>query len=175
MFENLTYKQKFITLVVVVTLLAIAANKRSFKLTKNAYEDYQIKKKELDYVESTPNNIHNLDYEISFLDNLIGNENLEPELVQQEILNFVTNTDYKVQVVNVTEIHEASSNDFNIYTNQLTITGDFESIVSMVYEFEKKFSYSRVVNINFFKKKNFKTRKIQLYAKIIFQNYEKNK
>ena len=96
------------------------------------------------------------------------------QLVQQEILDFVTHGGYDVKIESVDEVHEASDNKFLIYSNQLTMEGTFEELLKVVYDFEKKFKYSRVVNINFFKKKDYRTRRTKLYAKIIFQNYEKS-
>lgn len=174
MFEKLSYKQKFLVLLGIIVMLSMAAYKRSFKLTINAYNEYQELNEKLNYINSSSSNIRELDAEINFLDNLIGKEGMEPELVQQEILNFVTNQDKDIDVYKIEEIHEASDNKFLIYSNQLTIEGAFEDLLKIVYEFEKKFQYSRVVHVNFFKKKDFRTKRVKLYAKIIFQNYEKS-
>jgi len=174
MFENLTYKQKFLGLIAISVLLGLAAYKRSFKLTIDAYNEYNELREKLHEIKSSSNTIHELDAEILYFDNLLGKENMESVLVQQEILNFVTNKSVAVSVFELAEVHEASDKEFVIHTNQLTIEGGFEALLKMVYEFEKEFPYSRVVNTSFFKKKDFKTRRIKLYAKIIFQNYEKN-
>jgi|GEM_PF-611803 len=174
MFENLTYRQKFLALLAIATLLGFAAYKRSFKLTLDAYHELSELSEQLIEINSSSNTVQELDTEILFLDNLLGEENMESVLVQQEILNFVTNKSKSVHVFDVAEVHEASDNKFTIHTNQLTIEGSFEALLKIVYEFEKEFPYSRVVNTSFFKKKDFKTRRIKLYAKIIFQNYEKS-
>jgi len=174
MFENLTYKQKFLALIVIAILLGYAGYKRSFRLTLDAYNDYTELSEKLKEINSSSSTIQELDTEIRYFDNLLGKENIEPILVQQEILNFVTNNSKSVKVFDLAEVHEASDKKFIIHTNQLTIEGSFEELLKIVYEFEKEFPYSRVVNTSFFKKKDFKTRRIKLYAKIIFQNYEKN-
>jgi len=174
MFENLTYKQKFIALLAIAVFLGFAAYKRSFKFTIDAYNEYHELSDKLNEISSSSNTIQELDAEIRYFDNLLGKENVESVLVQQEILNFVTNKSKSVHVFDLSEVHEASDNEFVIHTNQLTIEGSFEELLKIVYDFEKEFSYSRVVNTSFFKKKDFKTRRIKLYVKIIFQNYEKS-
>ena len=88
-------------------------------------------------------------------------------------MNFVSNHSKKIEVVRLEEIHEAADNDFVIYTNQLTIEGSMEQLLDVVYAFEKEFTYSRVINVSFFKKKDYATKRLKLYSKIIFQNYEK--
>ena len=172
MFENLTYKQRFVALLAIGVLLGFAAYKRSFKLTLDAYDEYSTLSGKLNEIKSSSNTIQELDAEIRYFDNLLGKENMESVLVQQEILNFVTNKSNSVTVVDLSEVHEVTDNEFVIDTNQLTLEGDFEKLLKMVYEFEKEFPYSRVVNTSFFKKKDFKTKRVKLYAKIIFQNYE---
>jgi len=174
MFENLTYKHKFLAIIAISILLGFAAYKRSFKLTLDVFSEYCELNEKLNEINYSSSTIQDLDTEIRFLDNLLGQESMEPVLVQQEILDFVTHKSNAITVFDLAEMHKASDNEFLIYTNQLTIEGNFDELLKMVYEFEKEFPYSRVVNTSFFKKKDFKTRRIKLYAKIIFQNYEKN-
>ena len=174
MFEKLTYKQKIVALFAIILMLSIAAYKRSFKLTINAYNQYQELVEKSNYINSSTSNIKELDAEIIFLDNLLGKDGMEPQLVQQEILDFISQKNSTVDIEYIDEIHKASDNKFIIYSNQLIIKGAFIDLLNMIYSFEKNFPYSRIVNVSFFKKKNSSTRKIELYAKIIFQNYEKN-
>lgn len=175
MFENLSYKQKFFALIGIAIMLSVAAYKRSFSLTLNSYKEHQDLVKKLNYVQQNSHEVGILDAEIRFLDQLIGSDKIEPALVQSEILNFVSHNIKKVNVVSIEEIHEATDKDFVIYTNQLVIEGTMEDLLYVVYAFEKEFSYSRVINVAFDKKKDFKTKRKKLYAKIIFQNYEKRK
>ena len=91
MFENLTYKQKFLAIIAISVLLGFTAYKRSFKLTIDAYNEYHELSEQLYEIKSSSSTVQELDTEIRFLDNLLGKENMESVLVQQEILNFVTN------------------------------------------------------------------------------------
>ncbi|WP_179008669.1 hypothetical protein [Winogradskyella forsetii] len=174
MFDNISYKKKFFILILVGVLLSISAYKRSFSLTIDSYKESKSLNERLNYINSASNDVSALDKEIKFLNNLIGEESIEPELVQQEILNFVTNNHNRVSVDNIEEVHNAKDNDFIIYSNQLTLEGSFRDLLEVIYNFEKKFTYSRLVNVTFFIKKDFKTRTEKLYSKIIFQNYEKD-
>ena len=68
----------------------------------------------------------------------------------------------------------AESNGFNVISNQLILEGNFNSLLEIVYAFEREFKFSNIVSISFVKEKEFQTRKDKLRVKIIFQNYEKN-
>jgi len=172
-FSNLTYKQKLIGLVVLGVLLFLAANKRSFKVTKQAYNQVRQLEDKLDYVNSSTTDISQTQIELQFYDKIIGKQGVAPEEIQQQILDFATSYD-NITVFNLDEIHLAQSNGFNVISNQLTLEGDFNSLLEIVYAFEKEFKFSNIVNVSFQKVKEYQTRKSKLRVKIIFQNYEKN-
>ena len=48
-----------------------------------------------------------------------------------------------------------------------------QSRVFRIIEFEKDFEFSRLVCLNFYSEKELRTRRLKLYARLIFQNYEK--
>ncbi|GAA4272063.1 hypothetical protein U6A24_11190 [Aquimarina gracilis] len=173
MFANLTYKQKLLGLVVLGVLLFFAANKRSFKITKQAYNQVKQLEDKLNYVNASTTDIGETQAELSFYDKIIGKQGVEPEEIQQEILDFATQYD-QVLVYNLDEIHLAESNGFSIISNQLTLEGDFNALLEVVYAFEKEFKFSNIVSVSFVKEKEYQTRKNKLRVKIIFQNYEKS-
>ncbi|WP_152538584.1 hypothetical protein [Aquimarina macrocephali] len=173
MFANLTYKQKLIGLIAIGILLFMAANKRSFKITRQAYDQVQQLEDKLEYVNSSTTDVTQTQVELKFYDKIIGKQGIEPEEIQQQILDFTSSYD-NVYVFNLDEIHIAESNGFSVISNQLTLEGDFNALLEIVYAFEKEFKFSNIVSISFTKEKEFQTRKNKLRVKIIFQNYEKN-
>ncbi|WP_159025829.1 hypothetical protein [Aquimarina sp. Aq78] len=173
MFANLTYKQKLIGLIAIGILLFMAANKRSFKITRQAYDQVQELEDKLEYVNSSTTDVTQTQVELKFYDKIIGKQGIEPEEIQQQILDFTSSYD-NVYVFNLDEIHIAESNGFNVISNQLTLEGDFNALLEIVYAFEREFKFSNIVSISFTKEKEFQTRKNKLRVKIIFQNYEKN-
>ena len=173
MFANLTYKQKLIGLGCLAILLFLAANKKSFKLTKHAYEQVQQLENKLDYVHASTVDSKVTYKQLNFYDKIIGKQGVTPEEIQQQILDFTTGFT-AINVFNLEEIHLAESNGFDIISNQLILEGDYNSLLEIVYEFEKKFKFSNIVSVSFTKEKEYRTRKSKLRVKIIFQNYEKN-
>ena len=173
MFDTLSYKKKFYAIIGISILLGFAAYKRSFKLTIETYKDYKATLEKQKKINNSNYGINNLDDEITYLDHLLGKGDMEAELVQQEILNFATNSTLNIKVESLSEIHEAQAGQFNVHSNQLIVKGSFENLLRLIYDYEKYFNHSRVINTRFFKKKNYKTKRESLYAKILFQNYEK--
>ncbi|NQY07129.1 MAG: hypothetical protein HRT68_13315 [Flavobacteriaceae bacterium] len=126
----------------------------------------------LNFITTSNSDFHNITSEIAYLDAAIGKQGISPETVQQSILDFSSQFDY-IKVANISEIHYAQSNGFDIFSNQLVLEGNFNDLSKVIYEFEKNFKLSKIVSINYQKIKNYNTRRDKLQASIIFQNYEK--
>ena len=173
MFKNLTYKQKFFLVLVGFVVLFMASYKKTFKRTLVAKNELNLVKQKLATIDNSFNSLYTLKYDIKNLDDLIGGHTQNPEYVQHQILDFVSKTVLKVNVVSLEDTHLFSGNEFLIYSNQIELEGSYESLISILYEIEKKFDNSRVVSTQLYSKKNYKTNKQNLYLKIILQNYGK--
>ncbi|MDO6758574.1 hypothetical protein Q4566_00060 [Tamlana sp. 2_MG-2023] len=172
MFTNLTYKQKLCGVGLLAVLLFFTANKRSFKVTKQAYIQSSKLEEKLNYINDSNSNVSDLQNELDLYDRIIGVQGVQPEDVQQSVLDFTTEF-INVDVFGMEEMHFSESNGFKIITNQLILEGDYNSLIEVIYEFEKKFEFSSIVSVSFQKEKEYLTRKNKLRVKIIFQNYEK--
>lgn len=174
MFENYSHKQKFYALIVLFFLLSITAYKRSFRTLFEVVSEYRMLSKKADDINKKSKNASNLPKELAYLDKIIGKENVAKEIVQQEIISFVSNTAPEVSINNLASIHDFQEDDYHIITNQLDVTGNSNQLLNLAYNFEKKFNFSRIVSMNFYTtKKNNKSE--VLHLKMIFQNYENNK
>ena len=86
MFEQYTYKQKCIALLVIFIMLSYTAYKRSFKNLIEVYKEH----KELNFrsqeITSKSKNLELLSMEIASYDKYLGNQNVARDIVQQEII-----------------------------------------------------------------------------------------
>jgi len=174
MFEQYSYKQKFIALLAIFVLLGATAYKRSFSTLIGTISEYRELTAKNEDMRTKSGNTDALIKEISLLDKLIGKEGVTKEMVQQGIINFASKRHPALSVSDLQPIHVYSDSTYNIITNQIDMTGRAAQLLEMSYDFEKAFDYSRIVSMNFYTtKKNNKTEKLHL--KLIFQNYENNK
>lgn len=173
MFENYSYKKKFIGLAVLLVLLFFAANKRSFKVTKNAYVQMKEVKEKMEFMQNSNIDSKELQRQMNLYDNLIGKQNIQPDAAQQSILDFATRYQ-DVEVDELSETHFSHEKGFDIITNQLTLEGSYSALSKVVYDYEKKFKVSSLVGVSYIKEKNYNRRKSKLKVLLIFQNYEKS-
>lgn len=170
MFEQYTYKQKCIALIVIFFMLSYTAYKRSFKNLIEVYKESTELTKLSNDIASKSKNLELLSMEIASYDKYLGNQNIARDIVQQEIIAFATQHD-GVSINDLQAIHTFEGENYTIYTNQLDATGNINSLLKLGYDFETKFNYSRVVSTNYYTVKKNNSNEI-LHLKVLFQNYE---
>lgn len=175
MFNNLTYKKKFIILLVGFLFIGIGAYNKKIRETLVKRKELKTIEKQLVNTDQSYNTLFSLQDQVKGLDNIIGGNNLKPELVQPSILNFITKKGQDVNVVSIEDVHTFSDTEFKIYSNQITVEGAYNNLIELLYTIEKEYKASRIVSTNLYSKKNYQTKTTKLYLKIILQNYEKNK
>ncbi|WP_136464889.1 hypothetical protein [Flagellimonas onchidii] len=173
MFENYSHKQKLIGLLVLLLVLFLAANKRSFKVTKNAYVQMQEVKGKLEFMKNSNHDSKQLQQQMDFYDNLLGQQGIRPDVAQQSILDFATRYT-NVEIDELSETHFSNAKGFDIITNQLTLQGSYTALSRVVYDYEKNFKASSLVGVSFVKQKDRNRKKNKLKVLLIFQNYEKS-
>ncbi|MES2813133.1 MAG: hypothetical protein V4670_11735 [Bacteroidota bacterium] len=173
MFEQYTYKKKFIALTIIFIMLSITAYKRSFNVLFDVIRQNKELTKNVEELELKAKNSDQLIQEVAALDKLIGKEGMKSEEVQQQIVNFATNN-ANVSINDLKPIHIADDDNYVISTNQIDVTGNVNQLLQLGYAFEKDFDLSRLASMNFYTtKKNNKTE--VLHLKMIFQNYGNTK
>ncbi|MEO1032271.1 MAG: hypothetical protein AAFX55_12740 [Bacteroidota bacterium] len=174
MFKNVPYKKKFLFIILGFVVLLLAAYKKNFKSIFEIRSQLSHIDKKLNTVDGSYQQIFFLKNEIAQLNDLIGGQTKDPELVQELILDFVTNTNLDINIHDIEDTHVFSDDEFTIYTNVLQIEGDYNTLLKLLYTIEKDFLASKVVSSEFYTEKNYRTTSKKLFLKLILQNYEKN-
>ncbi len=174
MFNEFSYKKKFFAVIALFCVLGITAYKRSFKSAIEAVSYYSESKSSIEKNSNVEQELFLLKNEVQTLDNIIGKKVKNPELVQNQILNFLSKQTQQIKLSKINPVHISKDRYFTIYSNVITIEGGFNNLLNTVYTFEKDFEYARIANLKFYVTKNPRTAKKELYNNIIFQNYERN-
>jgi hypothetical protein len=174
MVEKYSNKQKLYALIVLFFLLSITAYKRSFHTLFDAVTEYRALSKKAQDIHKKAKSTGALTKDIAYLDQIMGKDGVSKEMVQQGIVGFVSENSPAVSISDLKPIHDFPQGDCHIITNQLDVTGTSNELLNLAYNFERKFTLSRMVSMNFYTtKKNNKSE--VLHLKMIFQNYENNK
>lgn len=172
MFEKYSYKQKCMALLLVFLMLSVAAYRRSFSPLVQAISEHRALRQKTESINGKSKDLKSLEREIAWLDKEIGKGGVTKQMVQQGIVGFATKHP-GISINDLDPIHVFSDGSYNIITNQLDLTGKVNELMHLGYDFEKKFTLSRPVSMNFYTAKKNNQPAI-LHLKIIFQNYESN-
>jgi len=171
MFEKYSYQTKFKALLIIFLMLSYTAYKRSFASLITVVKENTDLKEKVAKINSGPKNVTALINELAILNKAIGKEGVDKEKIQQDIVGFVANYGEGASIFDLQPMHEFNDENHVIYTSQLDVTGNINQLLKLSYEFEKKFTYSRIVSLNFYSTKKNNLPDV-LHLKMIFQNYE---
>ncbi len=174
MFNQYSYKKKCVALLGIFVILSITAYKRSFSTLIAMISEHKTLSKKIVDLNKKTNNRDKLTKEIAYLDKITGKAGTTKEMVQQGIVSFVSEKHSKVSINELKSIHIFYDTNYTLITNQLDVTGGVNQLMELAYDFEKNFSFSRIVSMNFYSIKKNNITEV-LHLKMIFQNYESNK
>lgn len=171
MFNQYTYKTKVKFLGLLFIMLSIASYRRSFSNLIELYIENRTLTKKKSTMNNQSSNAYVLQEKLNELDKLIGKVGVEKENIQQKIIDFSIKNGEKITINNIQTIHQSKLNDYQVYTYQIDLTGDYNTLLQLTYEFERKFDYSKIVSTKFYTESKNNKKEI-LHLNLIFQNYE---
>jgi hypothetical protein len=169
--EKLNYSKKNIILVLTSVICLLFIYKKVISKTLVLANEINFSETTLLNLSQIPTEIKSINNQLSIIDKNIGNLNLSPEELQQTLLDKFSVSCLKnnSEINYFSEPHETKQNNYRLITSEVSIKGDFVSILKTIYDAELNFEQAKIVSVNFFLKLNIKTKNKELYAKIYFQ------
>lgn len=169
MFDNFSYGKKLVGLLILTVILAATAYKRSYHELISLVTEHQTLSSRSNDFYASEGNSDILMTELEFLDRALGESSIHIEEIQQGIVSF-SNIHPNISIYKLNTVHIFENEKYKIVTNQIDVTGNLEQLLRLCYDFEKEFSLSRIVSLDFYTEK--KNKLNVLHLKLIFQNYE---
>lgn len=166
-------KTKNIYLVCSFALLFVIAYQYSFSNTISAKKDYDSLKKETVAFDNMPMQLAVLKQKEKYYDSLLTIYKLKDNSIQNSLLKTINSyTDAKdIKISNFVEPHQIEQGDSKINTYQFTLEGDYNSILTLIHQLEQNTKFGEVINLNFEKKKNYKTGKYYLQTHVLLRSF----
>ena len=171
--SSITYDKKRYLVILVFILLFVVTYKKIYTSTFDKISNYhQLKNQNTDSLRIN-NELLIVKKEIEKLDVILGDETFNEATLQQDILSFISanKKSKKITIASLEKTHKYTSKDIEIITNSLTIQGNYNDLLEMIYTLEQDFKSSKVTSVKMFKKRNNAKKRNELYAQILFQNY----
>lgn len=107
------------------------------------------------------------------LDAVLSKNNVEGSSLQHNLLktlNTLSNTS-DIKVIAFEEPHEYNNETTKegVITYDFILQGDYKGLIEVIYDLEQQYSFGNIAQINFEKKKNFRTGATYLQCRVLLQ------
>jgi len=154
-------------------ILIFLCYKFAFANTLALKSEYATLTKEQKIFENTPKQIALLKKKEQYYDSLLTKYKIGGTSLQNNLLNTVTTfaKANDLKVVDFLEPHIFSEKSLTINSYSFTVEGHFNTILQLIYTLEQRTKYGEVISVSYEKKKNYRTGKSYLQAKIVLQSF----
>ena len=122
----------------------------------------------------TNENIRNLDIQIEQLTKELNGINSKTEIVHEQVLKTISDlcNDYSLLIYKYPQAQQYPLNEYLMVIHQIEITGDFISMVKLLYSLEKDFGGGQIISAYFYLDDESRLRNRSLILRIYVQNIE---
>jgi Tfp pilus assembly protein PilO len=154
-------------------ITVIIAYNYAFANTLQLKNEYNALKQEAIVFDNLPQQLSFLKQREKYYDSLLTKYQLNESSMQNSMLRTI-NTYAKAHnliVVDFIEPHKIAQNDLTVNTYQFTLEGDYNAIITLIYQLEQQTKFGEIINLNFKKLKNYKTGKFYLQAGVLLKSF----
>jgi len=169
----MTKKNKNILLIFGFIISLVICYQLAISKTFQQKQQYDTLKKQELLFESAPRKLSLLKQKEVYYDSLLTKYQLDGSSIQNNLLKsintFADNNNLKI--IGFIEPHVTIQNELTINTYEFVIEGGFNEINHLVYQLEQKTKFGEIVHLHFEKKKNYRSGKYYLQAKVLLRSF----
>ncbi len=169
----MTPKTKNILFILGFIFALILSYKLSVSKTLLLRNEYHTLKKEALLFENTPKQLSFLKQKQKYYDSLLSRYQIKGSSIQNNLLKTINTyaDSNKLKVVSFLEPHTYKTNDLTIKTHQVTVQGNYNTIIKLIHLLEQQTKFGEIINLHFEKKKNYKTGTFYLQANMLLKSF----
>jgi len=166
-------KQRNIALVIGFVIVLILCYHLAISKTFEQKQQYNTLKAQELLFKNAPKQLSLLKQKDVYYDSLLTKYQLEESSIQNNLLKVINvfANENKLKVVSFLEPHIIAKNELVMKTYEFVLEGDYNSINNLVHQLEQKTKFGEVINLHFEKKKNFRSGKYYLQARILLRSF----
>ena len=169
----MTNKTKNIVLIFGFFVLLLVSYKLAFSKTISYKKEYtQLKQQEVLF-SNIPQQLSLLKQKQKYYDSILSSYKLNEGSLQNNLLTTLNRyaDANNLKVIDFLEPHVFIDDDLTVKTYQLTIEGDYNAILNLIYNFEQQTKFGEIINLHFEKKKNYKTGEYFLQTHMLLKSF----
>ena len=166
-------KRKNIALIIGFILTLVVCYKLAIVNTIEQHGLYSNMQQEQILFETMPQQLAQLYQKKRFYDSILGAYQIKGSSVQNNLIQTIGafSKEKDIKIVEFLEPHLQQKEDLVIKTYQFVLEGDFQSLNGLIYKLEQHTKFGEIINLHFEKKKNQRTGKFYLQAKVLLKSF----
>ena len=169
----MTSKQKNIGLVVGFVLVLVLSYQLAIAKTFEQKNQYKTLQQEVLLFENAPKQLSLLKQKQRYYDSILSSYQLDGSSIQNNLLSTINSyaDQNSIEVISFLEPHSMDKNGLMVKTYDFTLEGDYNSIIGLIYKIEQKTKFGEVIHLKFEKKKNFRSGRYYLQARVLLKSF----
>ncbi|NQX86679.1 MAG: hypothetical protein HRT67_12380 [Flavobacteriaceae bacterium] len=168
----MTKKQKNILLIFGFIFALYICYKLAISKTFEQKSQYDTLSKEVKLSKNGSKQLSLLKQKEVYYNALLKKYEFDGSSIQNNLLKIITTFSEanNIKVIHFLEPHVVSRNDIRVKTYEFTLEGKYSNINQLIYQLEQRTKFGEIINLHFEKKKNFRTNKYYLQARVLLKN-----
>jgi len=169
----MTKKHKNIALIVGFIAALIICYQLAIIKTLGQKEHYNTMTKEAVLLKNAPKQLSLLKKKEVYYDSLLTKYQLDGSSIQNNLLKVINRfaDDNNLKVISFLEPHVIVNDDLVINTYQFVLEGNYNDIIKLIYQLEQQTKFGEIINLHFEKKKNFRSGRFYLQARVLLRSF----
>ena len=169
----MTKKQKNILLIIGFLVSLYICHQLAISKTLEQKRQYNGLTKEVLLSKNAPKQLLLLKQKEVYYDSLLTKYQLDGSSIQNNLLKVINAYAEinNVKVISFIEPHITTKNDLIVKTYDFTLEGSYNDINQLIYQLEQKTKFGEIINLNFEKKKNFRTGRYYLQTRVLLKSF----
>ncbi|WP_407556492.1 hypothetical protein [Winogradskyella sp. 4-2091] len=166
-------KQKNIALIIGFVVALILCHQLAISNTLEQKKQYNSLKSQELLFKNAPKQLSLLKQKEVYYDSLLTKYQLDGSSIQNNLLKVINvfANDNNLKVVSFLEPHSITKNDLTIKTYEFVLEGNYNAINQLIHQLEQQTKFGEVINLHFEKKKNFRSGRYYLQARVLLRSY----
>ncbi|MCI5055088.1 MAG: hypothetical protein MRY83_03210 [Flavobacteriales bacterium] len=173
--QNIPNIYVFILLFIITAIFGTFMYSKTIGVTKDLLSEYDNLNSQLNENIDFEFEIKKTQKQIDAIDEVISLNKEDVGSIQNGIIQDIKDKGKQgdIAITQVPKPHMFTELQYDIVTNVIECNGDFIALVKLVDYFERNFKRAKLSSVEFEVRKNIKSKKRKLYAKLYFQNIQK--
>ena len=169
----MTKQQRNIALIVSFILTLILCYQLAIKNSLEIKKQHMHLVSEVESLKNAPQQLSLLKQKKVYYDSLLTTFQLNDSSIQNNLLKVINTyaNSNNLKVIDFLEPHVSTIDELVINTYDFTLEGSYNSINQLVYYLEQQTKFGEVISLHFEKKKNHKTGRLYLQARVLLKNF----